>query len=209
MNTSPASVKTLITPYDQTIRGVFSSQRAFYIDIYQREYKWTAENVRTLLNDVEVRFNQHQRTKTQFKDVQQEVLEKFEPYFLDTFLTATTSAHTAIVDGQQRLTTFLLIFIKLYRILKDQGALDENKGKVFSSNTVGQLIFESSDSGDAERFKIYNPNREDAFRALVEGKTVKKNDQTCTRIAENYTIISDYFDRLRNSCGLIRYSSTR
>ena len=45
-------------------------------------------------------------------------MEQFEPYFLNTYLTHTTAANTSIVDGQQRLTTLLLILIKLYRILK-------------------------------------------------------------------------------------------
>ena len=45
-------------------------------------------------------------------------MERFEPYFLNTYLTHTTAANTSIVDGQQRLTTLLLILIKLYRILK-------------------------------------------------------------------------------------------
>ena len=45
----PSSVRSLITPQDQTLRTVFNAQRSYLIDIYQREYKWTEENVRTLL----------------------------------------------------------------------------------------------------------------------------------------------------------------
>jgi len=40
------SVRSLITPQDQTLRTVFNAQRSYFIDIYQREYKWTEENVR-------------------------------------------------------------------------------------------------------------------------------------------------------------------
>src|SRR5882762_7679841 len=112
------SVRSLITPQDQTLRRVFNAQRSYFIDIYQREYKWTPENVRTLLNDIEVRFSQHEQRRTHPKEIQEDVLDRFEPYFLNTYLTSTTAANTAIVDGQQRLTTLLLILIKLFRVLK-------------------------------------------------------------------------------------------
>jgi uncharacterized protein with ParB-like and HNH nuclease domain len=188
------SIRSLITPQDQTLRTVFNAQRSYFIDIYQREYKWKEENVKTLLNDIEVRFSQHQRTRMHPKEIQEHVLDKFEPYFLNTYLTSTTAANTSIVDGQQRLTTLLLILIKLYNVLKSAEAFPENKGKTFSSKVVEQLIFETNDFGAAERFKIFNENREAAFKALVEGGTVVKTDQTRTRMAENFTIISQYYD---------------
>ncbi|HZL69942.1 MAG TPA: hypothetical protein VFC29_21735, partial [Candidatus Limnocylindrales bacterium] len=73
-------------------------------------------------------------------------------------------------------------------------ATPENKGKTFSSKVVEQLIFETNDFGDAERFKIFNDNREAAFKALAEGQIVAKIDQTRTRMAENFAIISQYYD---------------
>jgi uncharacterized protein with ParB-like and HNH nuclease domain len=190
----PTSIRSLITPQDQTLRAVFNAQRSYFIDIYQREYKWTAENVSMLLNDIEVRFNLHQRTKTRPTEIQAHVLDKFEPYFLNTYLTSTTAANTSIVDGQQRLTTLLLILIKFYHILKAAETVPENKGKTFASKVVEQLIFETDDFGAAERFKIFNENREAAFKALAEGGIVVRTDQTRTGIAENYALISQYYD---------------
>lgn len=188
------AVRSLITPHDQTLRTVFNAQRSYFIDIYQREYKWTDENVRTLLNDIEVRFTQTERPKTDPKDIQEDVLERFEPYFLNTYLTSTTAASTSIVDGQQRLTTLLLVLIKLYRLLKKVEKDPGNSGKTFSSKVVEQLIFETNDFGAAERFKIFNENREEAFRALVEGRNVEKTDQTRTRMAQNFEVIDHYFE---------------
>jgi uncharacterized protein with ParB-like and HNH nuclease domain len=192
--TQPTSIRSLITPQDQTLRTVFNAQRSYFIDIYQREYKWTEENVKMLLNDIEVRFSLHKRTKTQAKEIQEDVLERFEPYFLNTYLTSTTAANTSIVDGQQRLTSLLLILIKFYQILKAAESIPENKGKTFSSKVVEQLIFETNDFGDAERFKIFNENREAAFKALVGGYPVAKTDQTRTRMAENFAVIGHYYD---------------
>jgi hypothetical protein len=128
------------------------------------------------------------------KEIQEDVLERFEPYFLNTYLTSTTAATTSIVDGQQRLTTLLLILIKLYRVLKKVEENPDNRGKTFSGKVVEQLIFETNDFGSAERFKIFNENREAAFRALVEDNAVETSDQTRTRMAENFKEINQYFD---------------
>ena len=162
------AVRSLITPHDQTLRTVFNAQRSYFIDIYQREYKWTDENVRTLLNDIEVRFSQPDRPKIGPKEIQEDVLERFEPYFLNTYLTSTTAASTSIVDGQQRLTTLLLILIKLYRLLKKVEEDPANLGKTFSSKVVEQLIFETNDFGAAERFKIFNE-----FSLLVKARLIQ------------------------------------
>ena len=63
------TVKSVITPNDQFIRDVFSRTKAYYLDIYQREYKWQKTNVETLLNDIDVHFNLHSRDKSEPKDI--------------------------------------------------------------------------------------------------------------------------------------------
>ncbi len=186
------TIKSLITPHDQTLRTVFNAQRSYFIDIYQREYKWDETQVQTLLDDIDVQFSQHDRRKTQPKEIQEDVLERFQPYFLNTYLTHTTASNTSIVDGQQRLTTLLLVLIKLYHMVRD--VEKEAPGRTFSSRTIQQLIFETNDFGEAERFKIYNENREEAFRSLIEGKDVDENGETRKRIKGNFKWISDYFD---------------
>ncbi|HEX74591.1 MAG TPA: DUF262 domain-containing protein [Dehalococcoidia bacterium] len=186
------TIKSLITPHDQTLRTVFNTQRSYFIDIYQREYKWDSTQVRTLLDDIDVQFSQHDRRKTQPREIQEDVLDRFQPYFLNTYLTHTTAANTSIVDGQQRLTTLLLILIRLYHMVK--AVEQEAPGKTFSSRTIQQLIFETNDFGEAERFKIYNENREEAFQSLIEGREVDARDETRRRIKENSKWISDYFN---------------
>ncbi|CAE6778816.1 DUF262 domain-containing protein [Nitrospira defluvii] len=186
--------QSLITPKDITLRAVFGEQRSYFIDIYQREYKWKDEEVRTLLNDVEARFLQYDRPKTHPEDIKQDVFKRFDPYFLNTFLTHNATGNSSIVDGQQRLTTLLLILIKLYQVLKDIEKDSANKGRTFSSQKLEELIFESNDFGGVARFKIFNENRDDAFRALVEGRVVEAKDETRRRIKENFALISEYFD---------------
>jgi uncharacterized protein with ParB-like and HNH nuclease domain len=192
--TELTALRSLITSKDQTVKEVFVPQKSYFIDIYQREYKWTKENVQTLLYDIELRFNVHQRTKTQPTDIQAHVLNEFEPYFLNTYLTFTNGTNTSIVDGQQRLTTLLLILIKFYHVLRAVEAISEQRGKTFTSKTLELLIFEADDFGTAQRFKIFNQNREAAFKALLDGHQIGTIDQTGTRIAENFAFISQYYD---------------
>lgn len=191
---SSSTVQKLITPHDQFIRTVFNTQRSYFIDIYQREYKWTDDQVKTLLNDLEVRFELGKRLRTAPKEIQQEVLEHFDPYFLNTYLTHTSPTSTSIVDGQQRLTTLLLILIKLYQTLLALEKKPESHGKTFKSGALRPLIFEEDDFGGATRFKIFNPNREAQLRSLVEGSAFEPKDETQKRLKENFAIISSYFD---------------
>lgn len=189
-----ATIKSVITPNDQSIRKVFNFQRSYFIDIYQREYKWNEDQVRTLLNDLEVRFGVGKRLRSDPKEIQQEVLQSYEPYFLNTYLTHTSSLATSIVDGQQRLSTLLLILIKLFQILKKIEEDGDSRGKTFAPATLGKLIFEEDDFGTATRFKIFNPNREETLQSLVEGRRTAAADETQKRLIENFKTISEYYD---------------
>ena len=198
-NSSQITVQKLITPHDQFIRAVFNTQRSYYIDIYQREYKWTDEQVKTLLNDLEVRFELGKRGKTVPREIQQDVLENFEPYFLNTYLTHTSPTATSIVDGQQRLTTLLLMLIKLFRMLQHIDSVPESLNKTFKPTAISPLIFEADDFGGATRFKIFNPNRDAQLRALVDGVDFNPIDETQKRLKENFVSISNYFDNYFHS----------
>jgi len=80
-------------------------------------------------------------------------------------------------------------------LLKKVEEKPKNLGKTFTAKVIEQLIFETDDFGTAGRFKIFNENREAAFRALVEEQAVETIDQTRTRIAENYKkVIDPYFE---------------
>lgn len=202
----PDIVKNVITPNDKFLRTLFQNPKSYHIDIYQREYKWTKQQVETLLNDIEVRFSQKERTETDPELIQKAVLLKFEPYFLNTFLTNTTTENISIVDGQQRLTTLLLILIKIYQIICEIDEDDTYQDKTFSTTTISNLIYEMNDFGRPSRFKIHNPNRETVFKALVDGEdNFNPKDETQKRIIENYQLISDYFDSFLVSQDGIKY----
>ena len=188
------TIKRIITPHDQVIRTVFGASRSYFIDIYQREYRWSTANVETLLTDIDLRFSLQERGEDCPKDIQRDVLNNFEPYYLNTFLTYSSSAATSIVDGQQRLTTLLLMLIKLYRLSSKAGRDTEGRPKTFSEDALRQLIFEQDDFGDAGRFKIFNPNRELALRSLINEDEFEPEDETQKRILENFVFITKWMD---------------
>ena len=193
------TIKRVVTPNDKTIRSVFGQSKSFFIDIYQREYRWIGKQVEALLNDIEMRFNLFPRTKSSPQEIQTEVNSNFDPYYVNTFLTHATvdSLNLSIIDGQQRLTTFLLILIKLYHIAKDI-EITEGEKKTFSAKTLEKLIFEEDDFGNPAKFKIYNESREAILKLLIKDNTavanIDVNGETQTRLKANYIIISKYYD---------------
>lgn len=187
------TVKKVITPNEKSLLDIFRNDKSYFIDIYQREYKWDKENVKTLLQDIEVRFQLNQRTKNSPKDIERDVVSNFEPYFLNSFLTHKTEDGTYIVDGQQRLTTFLLILIKMFRIVKD--IRESGVTETYDSGYISELIYEKDPFGAPGKFKIYNSNREDAFNAtLNENKEYIPQDETQSKILANYELINDWYE---------------
>lgn len=187
-------VQSLITPNAHTINEVFSERERYFIDIYQRDYKWQKSQIETLLNDIELRFNINERTISDPKSIKKDVKKNFKPYFLNTYLTCKTSNYVSIVDGQQRLTTFLIILIALRKLVAEVNKNDAYTIKTISVVTIEKLIFEADDFEKPEYYKIYNPNRQGAFDYIIGNITeYEAIDETQKRIIENYGIISSYF----------------
>jgi len=188
-------VQSLITPNAHTINKVFSEKDRYYIDIYQRDYKWQKSQVETLLRDIELRFNLTKRNISDPKNIKKDVLENFKPYFLNTYLTCKTSNYVSIVDGQQRLTTFLIMLIALKRLVAEVHKNESYTVKTVSTTTLEKLIFEADDFDKPEYYKIYNPNRQSAFDYILGNlETYEPKDETQKRIVQNFGIISGYFN---------------
>jgi len=196
MATEQEIVTSLITPNAKTINDVFQKKERYFIDIYQRDYKWEKSQIETLLRDIELRFNLTDRKVADPKKIKDDVINRYKPYFLNTYLTCKTANYISIVDGQQRLTTFLIILIKLKQLIEEVHKNDIYTTKTISVNTIEKLIFEADDFGEAEYYKIYNPNRQDYFNAILESNTsIDTKEETQKKIVENYITISTYFNK--------------
>ena len=89
----------IIKASEQNLNSVFSDDYLFEIPLYQRPYAWTTEQVDELLDDL---------LNAMDRDAQ-------SPYFLGSvvLIKSEGDSKSAVVDGQQRLTTLSMLFCLL------------------------------------------------------------------------------------------------
>ena len=101
-----------IVPSKQSVLNCLNN-RKYDIDFYQREYVWSKNTVDILLNDImysfNIAYNEHKD-----EDFSPALIEKFNWYYLNVFITNNINGKMYIVDGQQRLSTLTLISVYLY-----------------------------------------------------------------------------------------------
>lgn len=190
----------LIEVEERDINYIFGKPKPYSLDVYQRDYRWSDDKeykiVTQLLIDIELRFENNIKFNKRNKEVElpnilKDVEENFKPYFLNTIMLNEQSGNIYIVDGQQRLTTILLLLIKLYHIGIDKGATVLNVKKF-----IGDKIYEE-DMASVKHFKISNPDRNTIIRKIFEIETINDSDITNItqlNLRDNYQIISKYFD---------------
>jgi len=110
-----------ILPDKQNIDRVFSNT-TYHIDFYQRDYKWTDEPVRRLLDDIFYAFDETYSKKKDLDPKPENVVAHFPWYYLNTYVTNSIDGRVYVVDGQQRLTTLTLILIKLHHLAQSLGS---------------------------------------------------------------------------------------
>lgn len=176
-----------ITPDKQNIDRVFSNT-TYYIDFYQRQYKWNEEPVKRLLEDVFYKFNE-EFLKHKDSDIPlQQLVTKYSWYYLNTYVTNVIDGKLYVVDGQQRLTTITLILIKLKHLAEhfESQTLDWIKSKI------------SGQSGFTKEFWMNHEAHKQALEGLLNGSAIENIDVstgiTAQNMVSNYVIISKYID---------------
>lgn len=189
----------LIEVEERDINYIFGKPKPYSLDVYQRDYRWSDEKdykiVTQLLIDIELRFENNlkfnKRSKSEdLPSILKDLEENFNPYFLNTVMLNEQGGNIYIVDGQQRLTTILLILIKLYHIgLEKSFVLNVKK-------FIGEKIYEE-DLASIKHFKISNPDRNSIIQKIFECEEITDLDITNItqlNLRDNYQIISRYFD---------------
>jgi len=177
-----------VSPDKQNIDSVFSNT-TYFIDFYQRDYRWTEEPVKRLLDDIFFRFREHY-SQSKDKDPSREVIASLYPwYYLNTYVTNTIDGRVYIVDGQQRLTTLSLILIKLFHVAKH---FESKISGWIDSKIAGQSGFE-------KQFWMNHIGHKGTQQALYEGDDPKAIDIrsgiTAQNMVKNYEIISAWLDQ--------------
>jgi hypothetical protein len=163
-----------------TIRALFG--RRYVLDNYQREYAWEKIHLQDLINDLAARYLSQRRPEHELRDV-----ATFEPYFLGPIVTHRSPDKTFIVDGQQRMTTLMLLLIWLHRLQCDRDDAVPGLEALVVSHHPGRCEFAVEDPIVA---------REPLLSALLHGREVSLDHPTSTsekNMIERYADIDDLF----------------
>lgn len=171
-----------VSPDKQNIDELFSN-KTYYIDFYQRQYKWTNEPVDRLLDDIFYTFyKEYEKYKDNDIPLPQ-LINEYTWYYLNTYVTNQVEGKIYIVDGQQRLTTLTLILMKLrHMAMHFQSELTD----WLSIKIVGF-------TGYKKEFWMKHEHHIQVMQDLYDGKELSSIDITSGITAENMV---KNFDRI-------------
>lgn len=176
-----------VQPDKQNIDKLFSNT-TYYIDFYQRQYKWTDEPVKRLLDDVFYKFNEENKKYEDLDLPLDQVISKYSWYYLNTYVTNHVDGKLYVVDGQQRLTTLTLVLIKLKHLAKQFNSKLEG--------WVGQKIVGLS--GYKTDFWMNHEAHKTAMQGLLDGKTTDEINTdsgiTAQNMVSNFQVVSSRLD---------------
>ncbi|MFR8495123.1 MAG: DUF262 domain-containing protein, partial [Parvimonas micra] len=171
---------------DKTIQELFSDKNAdFLIPDYQRPYAWNEDECRTLWEDL-FAFIFPDNDKDKFND---------DEYFLGPIVTFKNNRQSEIIDGQQRLTTLMLLLRAFYD--KFENMKDEHS--ITTKKNIAQCIWKTDefDKPDKNRLKIdsevaTDEDKEEFLSILKSGKT---NSSQKSRYAKNFQYFQEKIDK--------------
>lgn len=161
----------------KTIADIEKENITFYVDAYQRGYRWTESEVKDLLDDIREFSHTKRPDDNSFYCLQPVIVTKH-----------TDGQSWKVIDGQQRLTTLYLIY-SYYWVIE-------------SPFMRGELPFQISykDKENLEKCLKLFKEKEYGFSETVETEMAEyENDIDCHFVIEAYKCICDYFKKLRGS----------
>ena len=181
-----------IQPDKQNLDQTFSTT-VYFIDFYQRDYKWTAEPVQRLLDDVFYQFDEAYLKYASLAPNKENINARYPWYYLNTYVTNVVGGRVFVVDGQQRLTTLTLVLLKL---LAKARSLDSKTAPWLERKISGY-------SGTEQEFWMNHVAHLHVLEALANGAdpaTIKTSSGvTAVNMVANYQLISTVLDeRLKN-----------
>ena len=190
---------------DKTVLELFSDKKAnFLIPDYQRPYEWGEKECRTLWDDL---FN------FAFPDNDSDKFDsKNDEYFLGPIVTfANEHKQQEIIDGQQRLTTLMLLLRAFYTKYSTM----QDKSSIKAGELVGTCIWETDEITDTPNMntckletEVATDDTKQEFREILRSGQV--NDDQQSRYANNYRFFQDKInDFLQKFDGYLAHFSTR
>lgn len=174
--------KNRIEATDKSIRDLLKN-RKFYIDYFQREYRWEDKHIRQLIEDLTTTFFKSYKSGDKPEEV-----AKYQNYYLGpiVFSNNPETSKDSIIDGQQRITSITLLLIYLNHLQSD---FDDSK-----QVPISELIF--SQRYQKKSFNMTDECRKECIEALFRSGeyTPKETDnETVTNMVDRYYDIVQSF----------------
>lgn len=176
-----------IQPEKQNLNQAFGSV-PYLIDFYQRDYKWTEEPIRRLLDDVFYQFDESYHQHADLEPTPENINARYPWYYLNTYVTNTVAGRVFVVDGQQRLTTLTLFLLKLLSMAK---TLESETEDWLKTKIVGF-------AGTKRNYWMNHVRHLHVLEGLMSGKELSEirtdTGITAVNMVGNYRIISADLD---------------
>ncbi len=140
-----------ISAEEQSLEYFLSSNRGgLYVPSYQRNYAWEEKNIKKLYFDLMESFEENPNND----------------YYMGNIILKNKDKTTEeIVDGQQRITTFLLFIAALNIFKKD---LDYGMEWIKDSSLKNYVFYERTDKNRVSKLKIFSSKRNFALEDILE-----------------------------------------
>ena len=171
-NTSPEN--KIVDSDALPLKTIFSEK--YTVDFYQREYVWQHKQLEDLINDLSTEFLKNYREGDSLDKV-----KHYDPYYMGEIVVSLRDGLNAVIDGQQRITTFTLLLMWIKNKYGGVPGFPDN---------VNSLIY--SDSYGKKTFNLDVPEREACMIALNnmdEDYTPSDNDPSSVQ-----NLIDRYYD---------------
>ena len=151
----------------------------YIVDFYQREYVWEHKQIEDLVGDLSVEFLKNWKPGDTLWDT-----SNYDPYFMGEIVVSTSSGRSAIIDGQQRITSFILFLIYL---IQNYAHIPK-----FPRSDIERLIY--SDDYGTMKFNLEIPERNECLMSLYQtgSYTPQKADpQSVHNLVDRYNDIAE------------------
>ena len=107
------------------------------VDFYQREYVWAKKQIEDIIEDLTIEFLKNWRDGDALSKV-----KEYSPYYMgEIVLSENGGTRSAIIDGQQRITTITLLLIYLKRRFGDVSGFPTVIDNLIASDYYGEQLF--------------------------------------------------------------------
>ncbi|MYB33878.1 MAG: DUF262 domain-containing protein [Gammaproteobacteria bacterium] len=167
---------------DKTLEDLLSGA-AFGIDYYQREYRWERKHLQELVDDLHGQFLQ-----TWNPNRPETSLEEQSRYFLGSIVISKAGNVRNIVDGQQRITSLMLLLIYLNH-------LQSGIAEAYKVSKIKSLVYD--EEPDGFKFKLNIDERNDCMEALLKGERYNPEGKSDSvrNLVERYDDLGEIFPK--------------